>query len=70
MLRGKDEIDWWTLKLYEWTEKCRYKIVVSFNIFLVKVFCINIMFIWRLQFQKLPEVFLNGPTPRLYTHIY
>jgi hypothetical protein len=26
-------------------------------------------FIWRLQFQKLPEV-LNGPKPRLYTHIY
>jgi hypothetical protein len=29
MLRGKDEIDWWTLKLYGWTEKCRYKIVVT-----------------------------------------
>ena len=28
MLRGEDEIDWWTLKLYDWTEKCRYKIVV------------------------------------------
>ena len=23
----------------------------------------------RLQFQKLSEVLLNGPTPRLYTHI-
>jgi hypothetical protein len=30
MLRGgKEEIDWWTLKLYGWTEKCRYKIVVT-----------------------------------------
>ena len=29
MLRGKDEIDWLTLKLYGWTEKCRYKIVVT-----------------------------------------
>ena len=29
MLRGKDEVDWWTLKLYDWTEKCRYKIVVT-----------------------------------------
>jgi hypothetical protein len=29
MLSGKDEIDWGTLKLYGWTEKCRYKSVVT-----------------------------------------